>query len=89
MVVPVYVISPFENAIEWTDLEPNLGERLFELRMDIEAKSLFNRSEYCALWSSELLTKRYAKLFETVLVFLLAFPNDYMVEAGFSHIIAY
>ena len=32
------------------------------------------------------MTKRYAKLSEAVLGFLLAFPNSCMVEAGFSHI---
>ena len=32
------------------------------------------------------MTKRYAKLIETVLGFLLAFPNCYMVEAVFCHI---
>ena len=32
------------------------------------------------------MTKRYAKLSETVLGFLLPFLNCYMVEDGFSHI---
>ena len=31
------------------------------------------------------MNKRYAKLSENVLGFLLAFPNSYMVEEGFSH----
>ena len=30
--------------------------------------------------------RRYAKLSETVRGFLLAFPNSYMVAAGFSYI---
>ena len=46
MVFPDYVISPFENATELTDLEPNIGEQLFELRMDLVAKSLFTRSGF-------------------------------------------
>ena len=41
MVVSDYVISTFECAIGLTDLEPNLCEQLFELRMDLEEKSLF------------------------------------------------
>ena len=32
------------------------------------------------------MTKRYAKLTEIVLELLLAFPNSYMAEAGFSQI---
>ena len=86
MAVPDYVISPFECAIELTDLEPNLGEQLFELCMDLEAKSLSTRSGFCTLWRSALVTKRHAKLSVTVLRFLLAFPNFYVVESGVSHI---
>ena len=41
MVDPDYVISLFQCAIELTYPEPNLGEQLLELRMDLEAKSLF------------------------------------------------
>ena len=37
-------MSPFECAIELTDLELNLGEQMFELCVDLEAKSLFTRS---------------------------------------------
>ena len=59
MVVPDFVIFPFECAIELTDLEPNLGEQLFELHMDFEAKSLFTRSRCCTLWCSKLVTKMY------------------------------
>ena len=44
MIVPDYVIHPFECANELTDLEPNLCEQLLELRVDLEAKSLFTRS---------------------------------------------
>ena len=54
--------------------------------MDLETKSLFTRSGYCTLFSSDLVAKRYAKLFKTwvFLGFLVAFPNSYMVEAGLS-----
>ena len=88
MVVPDYVISPFECKIELTDLKPNLSEQLFEVRMDLEAQSLFTRNRFCTLWRSELVTKRYAQLSETVLGFLLAFSNSYKAEAGVSHIYA-
>ena len=87
MVVPDYVISLFKCAIELIDAEPNVGEKLLELRMDLEAKSIFTiyiftRYGLCTLLSSELVTKRYSKLSEYVLLFLLVFPNYYMVEAN-------
>ena len=52
MVVPDYIIFPFKCAIEMADLEPNLGEQLFELCMDLEAKSLFTKNGFYTLWSS-------------------------------------
>ena len=84
MDAPDYVISPFECAIELTDFEPGQGEKLFELRMDVEAKS-FTRSGFCTSLSSELMANKYAKLSETVHGFSLAFPNYYMLEAGLRH----
>ena len=86
MVVPDYVISPFECAIELTDLEPNLSEQLFKLHVDLEVRALFTRGGFCTVWSSVLVTKWYAKLSEAVLGFLLAFPNSFMIEAGITHI---
>ena len=35
VVVPNYVISPFECANELSDLEPSLNAQLFQIRMDL------------------------------------------------------
>ena len=59
-VVPDYVISPFQFAIDLTDLEPCLVEQFFEQLIDLEAKSLFTRSRYCNLCSKEMVAMRHA-----------------------------
>ena len=46
MVVPDYEISSFECAIELTDLEQDLGDQMFELRMHLAAKSFFSKADF-------------------------------------------
>lgn len=85
MIVPEWILTPFDVEIGNADIALHLQEEFIEMNEDLEASALFRRKTLREFWINENNVAKYPQLCAVVEPFLLAFPSSYMVEAGFSH----
>ncbi|KAF2350822.1 hypothetical protein FHG87_018422 [Trinorchestia longiramus] len=85
MHVPEWLVTPFDMKTDNKSNESDLEDELVEMRVDLEAKALFERKTLTEYWSHVRTATKYPKLKARAEALLLAFPTSYMVEAGFNH----
>ena len=85
LVIPNFVINPFETNIETFD--PQFQEEFIDLQNDIECNAIFTQCGYNAFWMKKEVSERYPHIYQTVKLMFVAFPSSYLVEKGFSTVV--
>jgi len=85
MKVPEWILTSFDDEIRNADIDSYLEEEFIDMTVDLETRALFSRKGLREFCINENNVTKYPSFLQYSEPFLLAFPNSYMVEAGFSH----
>lgn len=86
LVIPEWVVDPFTADSSSASIE--VQESLIGLQTDEEMKAHFRMMGIESFWAKVSNSPQYSNIWEQVKLLFVAFPSSYLVERGFSAVLA-